>query len=395
MDEQNATENQVQNQIESQTGDLPKDQTEHSSENHTKNLIKKQTANQIGKPRETIWKRINKFSESVLAVTLIATIIGGLVAFYFPKLVTYIRCQNKPYVTFEADYMQVLQLSEKVETLEYSIGGRKWKELGKQNIVFGGNRGKLLLRGKNKKGTVIHEGLRRSSIKAASISFATDAEVICSGDIRTLVDYKHYDKAETSEAKFIKLFSGCKQLVVAPDLPAMDLADNCYYSMFSGCSSLKTAPELPAKKLASSCYSFMFTNCTSLMRAPELPAEKLANSCYTYMFSGCTSLGIAPKLSADTLSDFCYSGMFTGCISLYAPITLPAVHLAKCCYQDMLSGCSSITQITMLAKEVVDNQCIRLLDGVSPSGVFYKNRNATWSNDGIVPEGWTVSLINY
>lgn len=334
------------------------------------------------------WKEINEVINSnpvtSLIITFFLTIIAGLIVYFSPTIIGNYRCNKRPYVTFNSDNTQIFHLSKEVPTFEYSVGGKKWKKLGTQNVVFGGDRGMLLLRGKSGIGT-----------DGASISFATNTEVICSGDIRTLIDYKHYDKAKTSEAKFIQLFSGCKQLVVAPDLPAMDLADNCYYSMFSGCSSLKTAPELPAKKLASSCYSFMFTNCTSLMRAPELPAEKLANSCYTYMFSGCTSLGIAPKLPADTLSDFCYSGMFTGCISLYAPITLPAVHLAKCCYQDMLSGCSSITQITMLAKEVIDNQCIRLLDGVSPTGVFYKNRNATWSNDGIVPEGWTVSLINY
>ena len=381
MDEQKPTENQ----------------TEDLSEKQTESQIKKHAGNQESskKQKETAREWIKKHP-------IITTIISGLIVTVVGNVITekVLGPDNPnddtiPYVTFMSDNMQVFQMSKKIKTLEYSVGGKSWEKLGTQSVSFGGNYGKLMIRGKNKKGTVIYSNRRYSSTEAATISFVTNAEVICSGDIRTLVDYKHYDKAETSEAKFIKLFSGCKQLVVAPELPAMDLAEECYSSMFAGCSSLKIAPELPAKKLTASCYSFMFTNCTSLKKTPELPAEKLANSCYTYMFSGCTSLTSASKLPADTLADYCYSGMFTGCISLYAPITLPATHLAKYCYQDMLSGCSSINQITMLAKEVVDNQCLRLLGGVSPSGVFYKNRNATWSNDGIVPEGWTVKLIDY
>jgi hypothetical protein len=50
--------------------------------------------------------------------------------------------------------------------------------------------------------------------------------------------------------------------------------------MFSGCSALTTAPELPATELADNCYSYMFSGCTSLTQSPELPATKLASSCY-------------------------------------------------------------------------------------------------------------------
>ena len=54
----------------------------------------------------------------------------------------------------------------------------------------------------------------------------------------------------------------------------------CYRKMFSGCKSLTQAPELPATTLASDCYSGMFYSCTSLTQAPELPATTLTDDCY-------------------------------------------------------------------------------------------------------------------
>ena len=63
-----------------------------------------------------------------------------------------------------------------------------------------------------------------------------------------------------------------------------------FYGMFSGCQSLTKAPVLPATRLNQSCYEFMFSNCQSLTKAPELPATYLPDLCYDRMFSGCQSL---------------------------------------------------------------------------------------------------------
>ena len=60
--------------------------------------------------------------------------------------------------------------------------------------------------------------------------------------------------------------------------------------MFSGCKSLETAPELPAETLVDGCYSEMFRGCTALTTAPELPAETLAPYCYQCMFQNCSAL---------------------------------------------------------------------------------------------------------
>ena len=56
----------------------------------------------------------------------------------------------------------------------------------------------------------------------------------------------------------------CPNLTAAPELPATELAEECYRRMFAGCTNLTAAPELPATELAESCYSGMFDNCRSL-----------------------------------------------------------------------------------------------------------------------------------
>jgi hypothetical protein len=86
------------------------------------------------------------------------------------------------------------------------------------------------------------------------------------------------------------MFSGCTNLVNAPDLPATTLANYCYNGMFEGCTSLVNAPALPVTSLADYCYENMFKGCTSLVNAPALPATSLADGCYKAMFYNCTSL---------------------------------------------------------------------------------------------------------
>jgi hypothetical protein len=50
------------------------------------------------------------------------------------------------------------------------------------------------------------------------------------------------------------MFEDCKALQVAPELPAVELADCCYHSMFMYCNSITVAPELHAVVLKPSCY---------------------------------------------------------------------------------------------------------------------------------------------
>ena len=167
-----------------------------------------------------------------------------------------------------------------------------------------------------------------------------------SGNIMSLTygdDFKDKTDLTGSDYCFLGLFSDCSNLIDASSLalPATTLANYCYGAMFQGCASLVTAPELPATTLAEGCYLYMFYSCTSLTTAPELPATNLANVCYGVMFNNCPNLKYIKALFTTTPSP-------------------------------------SYTYIWV--------------DGVSSTGTFVKNVNATWDVVGVdgVPAGWAV-----
>ena len=373
---------------------------------------------------EWIRNRISAKLFITLIITLIATVLGGWAVDSIIKEENFRKFKSKPFLTFESDYTQVFRLSKEVDSLEYSVGESEWQDLKTENIVFGGSCGKLLLRGNSKNGT-----------EGATIVFGTDAKVICTGDVYSLVDYRQCDdtlkkKDSTSCAKFNSLFENCKQLIVAPKLSSKVLAENCYENMFSGCTSLKRAPELPAEVLKERCYTNMFSGCTSLEEVPMINAKKLAAGCCSGMFKGCTSLGTAPKLMAERLAMNCYSNMFEGCSSLIeAPEELPAKELASGCYSSMFNGCTSLKKAPELRAEKLAELCYNSIfadcsslsfvqvwatkidytqiqfwllgtgdskDGVPASRFFYKNKNAEWDDkdDKIIPNGWTIMLFD-
>ena len=252
-----------------------------------------------------------------------------------------------PYVTFKAEQAQTFKMTPQygytISGLEYSVNGGEWKKVvADTGVDFGGDKGNLRLRGTNHNGTADDSG-------CSTITFDSNVKVACTGDIRTLLDWKNYSTVETQNARFCNLFEGRSVLTSAPELPATMLANNCYSAMFSGCTSLTSAPKLPATTLAIGCYSNMFSGCTSLTSAPTLSATTLADYCYNGMFSGCTSLKSAPTLSATTLAESCYNEMFSGCTSLKFAPTLSATTLAKSCYSGMFYSCTILTSVTMLA----------------------------------------------
>ena len=87
----------------------------------------------------------------------------------------------------------------------------------------------------------------------------------------------------------------------------------------------------------------MFCNCTNLITAPELLSETLTSYCYYYMFKGCTNLNYIKMLAVN------------------------------------ISASGALTYWT---------------SGVSPTGTFVKNGNATWVTTGVsgVPEGWNIEF---
>ena len=220
-----------------------------------------------------------------------------------------------PYVTFKADTEQKFKMTTKnytISGLEYSVNYGEWKTVvANEEVTFGGANGTLRLRGTNTDGT--GSAWNRNS----TITFTDpNMKVACTGDIRTLLNWKSYSTVDTQNAQFYRLFYNCQALTSAPELPAKTLANYCYGEMFSGCTSLTSAPKLPATTLATDCYYGMFYGCTSLTSAPVLPATTLKGSCYSGMFKNCTSLTSAPVLSATELAGSCYFDMFSGCTKL-------------------------------------------------------------------------------
>ena len=247
----------------------------------------------------------------------------------------------RPYLTFTAEGAQTFKMKEyygyTISGLEYSVNEGEWKNVvADEEVSFGGN-GTLRLRGTNIYGTA------SAPSKFSTITFTDkNVSVACTGDIRTLLDYRIYKTVDTKNARFCNLFNNCTALTSAPDLPTTTLASSCYGAMFFGCANLVNAPALPAETLADECYSAMFFGCKNLVNAPALPAEALAKGCYNAMFQTCTSLTSAPKLPAKTLAYGCYMTMFYGCTSLTSAPELPATTLKESCYYGMFRSCTDL-----------------------------------------------------
>ena len=270
-----------------------------------------------------------------------------------------------PYVTFKADREQKFKMitygDYSISRLEYSVNNGKWQNVEKDiPVTFGETNGTLRLRGTNINGTA-------SLWDAFSTITFTDpnVKVACTGDIRTLLDWRNYSTVNTQNARFCYLFKDCAVLTSAPELPAKELADNCYSGMFSGCTSLTAAPELKATTLARSCYSSMFSRCTSLEKAPELKATTLVEKCYFCMFSGCKSLEKAPELKATTLVESCYESMFNGCTKLTSVTMLaPSDQISQatyCCY-DWLYNAGTDETVKSRTLKVMDADAYTALE---------------------------------
>ena len=211
------------------------------------------------------------------------------------------KAEFTPYVTFTAKDPQTFKMTTEgdynIDKLEYSLDGNEWTAVEKdKEVEFGGEKGSLFLRGKNINGTA------SNFIKYSTITFTDpNVKVACTGDIRTLQDWRNYNIVETNNARFCYLFLNCSVLTSAPELPATTLADECYYGMFGGCTSLTATPELPATKLADYCYTSMFANCTKLSTVTMLaPSDQITSwkNCVPYWLD---NAGTDETVSSRTL----------------------------------------------------------------------------------------------
>ena len=263
---------------------------------------------------------------------------------------------TRPYLTFTAEGAQTFKMKKyygyTISGLQYSVNEGEWKNVvADEEVSFGGTNSTLRLRGTNIYGTA------SSTSEYSTITFDPYVNVSCTGDIRTLLDYKNYKTVDTKNARFCNLFKNCTALTSAPDLPATTLASCCYGAMFFLCTNLVNAPALPAETLADECYSAMFFRCTNLVNAPALPAETLEKGCYNAMFNGCISLTSAPKLPAKTLAYGCYMTMFYGCTNLESAPDLPATELKESCYYGMFRDCTKIKTAPTLSATTLENGC--------------------------------------
>ena len=152
-----------------------------------------------------------------------------------------------PYVTFKAEEAQTFKMtttgSYEIKGLEYSVNNGEWKTVvANTEVPFGGANGDLRLRGTN------HNGTAKDQSYYSTIKFTDKTvNVACTGDIRTLLDWKNYNIVKTDNARFCSLFETCSVLTSAPELPATKLAVHCYYGMFSNCPKLSSVTMLAPK----------------------------------------------------------------------------------------------------------------------------------------------------
>ena len=282
------------------------------------------------------------------------------------------------YVTFTAEKEQKFKMTTSgnytISGLQYSVNNGKWENVEKDiPVAFGGTNGTLRLRGTNTKGTA------SAWYVFSNITFTKNVNVACTGDIRTLLDWRNYSTVNTQNARFCYLFSDCTVLTSAPELPAKELADNCYLGMFYRCTSLTSAPKLKATVLKRSCYERMFFGCTSLTSALELPATKLAWKCYNGMFESCTSLESAPELKATTLADECYERMFNGCTKLSTVTMLaPGDKISEATYYcyDWLNNAGTDETVKSRTLKVQDAAAYTALESCLPA-IWKKNAAGT------------------
>ena len=188
-----------------------------------------------------------------------------------------------PYITFTANEEQKFKMTTEgdytISGLEYSVKDSEWASVvAGTEITFGGTNGDLRLRGTNPKGTATDYN------NYSNITFTKNVNVACTGDIRTLLNWKYYDTVDTQNARFCYLFYDCGVLTSAPDLPATTLATNCYDCMFYECTSLESSPVLPATTLATHCYISMFWGCTKLSTVTMLAPSDQITSKYACCF---------------------------------------------------------------------------------------------------------------
>lgn len=278
----------------------------------------------------------------------------------------------------------------------HSVNGADWVEDTANGSITIASGEKLYLRSRWK--TAYNQ--TTNTINTLNTIKATD-DCSVGGNILSLVYGEHFNRQDMMGEKrqtFYRLFY---QNIYLTDASRLVLPTELTYTyifsqLFYGCTALTTIPTLPYETLTSNCYHSMFYNCSSLTTPPTLPATILTSNCYNSMFFG-SGITTAPTLPATTLANQCYSGMFRNCKSLTTAPVLPALTLVSQCYGNMFNGCSNLNYIKAMFTTTPGTSYTSVwVTGVSSSGTFVKNVNATWTtrgNNGI-PNGWDIQTAS-
>ena len=175
-----------------------------------------------------------------------------------------------------------------------------------------------------------------------------------------------------------------------------------FRKLFSGVTSITSAENmaLPATTVKKQCYSQMFQACTNLTKTPKVIGSSAmtwdGDYCFSDMFNSCTSLTTVPSglLPAKNLSSACYWCFFQYCSNLTNTPLLPATTLVSNCYLEMFKGCTNLNHIEALFTTTPSSSYMsNWVSGVTNSGTFYKNSEATWTSScgtSTYPCNWTV-----
>ena len=189
------------------------------------------------------------------------TIGNVTVAEWTPGEITGGKAEYNPDFTFKADAEQKFKMITKgnytISELQYSVNNGEWNDVvANEEVTFGGTNGDLRLRGTNTNGTASGKDAY------STITFTNDVKVACTGDIRTLLDWKNYSTVNTQNARFCHLFKDCAVLTSTPELKATKLAENCYFHMFYKCTKLSTvtmlAPSNQISKTTICCFDWLY-----------------------------------------------------------------------------------------------------------------------------------------
>ena len=109
----------------------------------------------------------------------------------------------------------------------------------------------------------------------------------------------------------------------------------------------------------------------------------------------CEGLTKAPLL-LNALAEHCYDGLFYQCRDLKQAPSLPATTLADGCYKGMFAGCQSLKEVRISATTTATDALYNWLYGVSATGDFYCDPNATIFPSGKsgIPANWNRHALS-